>query len=43
MPNDVMDSLKHVCISAGGLNESDSAQYINAMESKKRLQLETWA
>ena len=43
MPIDVMDSIKYACTFAGGLNDMQTDQYIHAMETKRRLQLETWA
>ncbi len=43
MPVDVMDSLRYVCTTAGGLNDRETEQYLHNMETKRLLQLETWA
>lgn len=43
MPSDVLESLKYVCSQAGGLSNEQTEKYLQDMEAKKRLQLETWA
>ena len=43
MPVDVMNSLKYVCNTVGGLSNEATDQYLHYMETKRLLQLETWA
>ena len=43
MPTDVLDAVKAVCVSHGGLTGDQAAQFMRTMENTRRLQLETWA
>ena len=43
MPTDVQDALKTVCITHGGLSETEAAAFMKHLVDTRRLQLETWA
>ena len=43
MPQAVLDALRAVCVQVGGLSEEKAARLLTSMETRRKLQLETWA
>jgi sulfite reductase alpha subunit-like flavoprotein len=43
MPIDVLDALKEVVSKQGNKTKDEAEQFVKILETKKRLQLETWS
>ena len=43
MPIDVLDALKEVVSKQGNKTKDEAEQFVKMLETKKRLQLETWS